>query len=1164
MRKTLPWLLLSAFLGVAGDLHATVVTSSYVTSYSIATNAAGNRAITFQLAPAGTVEVVPFAPDLVRVRFHFAGLYEREEIAIDRPYSNWPSFSHTISQPSATSVLIQTDALTVSIVLSNTFQVHFLDPSGYEVLRDRRIEYDVTYQQINDAVAYQQVGWPGESTSVSNFPSGFKLRSVKERGSADAFFGLGDTAGPLNRSGRSIQFWAQDTYQFGEGRTPKYTALPMVYGVRPAGTNHPSFAYGLFFNNPARPVFNLNGSGSTWSFEAGDDQLDYFFFGGGTGRTMTAVIDRFSELTGRPAMLPKWALGFHQSRHSYFTQQRVNEIIRDLRTNDLPCDAIYLDIGSQAEFGGQSAQLTFNANYTNVPGLIARAATNGIKLVPLIEPLLTTNDPMYAEAFTNLYFLKNNDLSTFVGTNFLGRISWLDFSIPATVDWWRGRLTNYLASYPFEGIWNDLNEPNENAMPLNTLWFLEGRYGGGLVTNDTRKWHAINKNTYNIWEARVTVDALRARHPEKRPFVLSRGAWPGIQKLAAGWSGDNKSTFDHLRFNVPMGLNVMISGQAWFGHDVGGFVDNTTPELLTRWTQSGVLNPMFRNHSTLDTIDQEPWVFGDPYTLWNRRWIKFRYEMMPYLYSLAAASATNGIPVNAPAVFFFQADTNTFARNDYDYLAGRDLLVAPVYSNGARTRAVYLPAGEAWYPWEGGARVTGGQTVVAPASLGTLPMYARAGAIIPRGPVQYYANQFQPDALDLLHWPGGSNRFTLYEDDGETTNYLSGAFALTTFEAVSATNALTFVVHARNGNYDPGARDFYLIMADANPVDAVLVNSAVVERVANRAEMEAAAGPAWAYHAYPRQLLVRIPGDGTHQVVQASFPPMTDTDGDGLPDAWEQTFFGDTTGAAAGANPDGDSRNNLQEYQAGSHPLVAEVTSSVYTNMAVVGNFDFWNEKIDNMRRVGSNVWAYVADLSGSTNIEFKFVANNDWSLGNWGDNLQTNFIPPMVNQLGFVGGANILLNGSYNGWYTFTFNETNLRYSVVSSAVADSDRDGISDALEAYHGMNPYSAADAAFDEDGDSFDVQEEFVAGTSPYNGDSFHAVTGVVESAGAAASVSWRAVTGRTYRVMSSTNLLDTPAWFTLAPYTNISGDGPVTIIHTSDAPLQLYRIDVRSP
>ncbi|HMP89621.1 MAG TPA: glycoside hydrolase family 31 protein [Kiritimatiellia bacterium] len=1147
-------------------LFASVQTSAYVNSFAILTNHVGNRSIVFELSPSGQVEVVPFAPDVVRVRFHFGDLYEREEIAIDKVYSNWPAFSHSITQPNSTSITIQTDALIVSIVLSNTFQVHFHDPSGYPMLEDVRMEYNLEYKPVEDTVGYAQIGWPGESSSVSNLPSGFKLRAVKQMGEHDAFFGLGDTAGPLNRRGRAIQFWAQDTYQFGEGRTPKYTALPMMHGVKPASSNHPAFAYGLFFNNPARPVFKLYGPDNTWSFEAGDDQLDYFFFGGGTNHTMARVMDRFSELTGRPIMLPKWALGYHQSRHSYFTQQRVLDVANNMRSFDFPCDAIYLDIGSQKNFGDppQSGQMTFNDNYTNVVGLVQDTGTLGIKLVPLIEPLLTVNDPLYGEAFTNLYFIKNNDLSTYVGTNFLGRISWLDYSIADSVNWWKGKLVDYLNAYGFEGIWNDLNEPNENAMPLDALWFLDGRYGGGLVTNDSRKWHSNNKNTYNIWEAQVTVEAMLAYQTNRRPFVLSRGAWPGIQKLAAGWSGDNKSTYDHLRFNNPMGLNVMISGQAWFGHDIGGFVDNTSNHLLTRWIQAGSLQPLFRNHTTLDTIDQEPWAFGGDYTVWNRKWIKLRYEMMPFLYSLSATATTNGVAINVPTVFYFTQDTNTFTMNDYEYMVGRDLLVAPVYTQDQQDRSVYLPAGETWYFWDQPLKFTGGQTVTVPASLGYMPIFSRSGAIIPRGPVQYYANEFQPDYLDIHHWPGGTNAFELYEDDGVSFGYRYGDHATTYLRSVSETNALVFTFHAKQGNYDTGVRDYYLIAYDLDVVEGIWVNSNIITRFTNRQALEDHVGHGWAYSAYDRQLTVKLPDDGSHQVVEASFQSTTDTDGDGIPDYWELAFFGGITNAVASADPDGDGRNNLLEYQSGYHPKIADVHFTTNTAMAVAGTFNGWNQKANNMRLIGNHRWAYVVDLTGHSNIQFKFVANNDWGAGNWGDNLQTNTVPPIVDKLSSGSGANIFLTGSYTGWFTFTFSISSKLYSVVASADVDSDGDGLNDEFEAIHGLNPYSAANAFLDTDGDGFTDLQEFIAGTSIIDADSYHYIPSIEATLPGNSLIGWTGIAGRAYTVYFTTNLLATPAWSLLMPYTNVTGSGPLSITDTSPSPWRAYRIDVRKP
>lgn len=1105
---------------------ATVQTTAYVNAVTLITNGVGNRQVFFEMSPAGTVEVSPYAPDVVRVRFHFAGLYEREEVAIAKNFNQWPGFTQTFTQPSSTNYVIETSQLRVSITLSNRFAVHFERLDGQRLLEDDRIEFNLDYNPLTDSNGYDQVSWPGESISVSNLPSGFKLRAVKRMEAGDAFFGLGDTAGPLNRRGQAIQFWTQDTFQYGEGRTPKYTALPMLYGVRPPSTGGAARAYGLFFNNPARPVFKLYGDNSTWSFEAGDDQLDYFFFAGGSSNTMAAVADRFTELTGRPAMMPKWALGYHQSRHSYFTQDRVMEIASAIRSNDFPCDAIYLDIGTHQNFLGgspstnaaaQPGQFTFNASYTNMSALVGAVSNLGMRLVPLVEPLITTNDPLYGVALSNLYFIKNNDLTTYVGTNFLGRISWLDFSIVQTVDWWKGLMTNYLAAYGFTGIWNDLNEPNENAMPLDSIWYLDGRYGGGLVTNDSRKWHSVNKNTFSVLESRATYEALRTARPQLRPFVLSRSAWPGVQQYAAGWSGDNVSNFDHLRFSTPLGLSVMMSGQVWFGHDIGGFVGDVWDELLARWIQAGVLQPLFRIHSNNGTVDQEPWIFGPDFTSSNRRWIKFRYQMMPYLYSLAEAAATRGAPLNAPTAFYFYGDTNTYAANTYDYMAGPDVLVAPVHASGDSVRQVYLPAGESWYFWDTGRRYAGGQTVTVPASFAYLPLFTRGGAIIPRGPVQAYANEFVPDYLDILHWPG-TNEFALYEDDGETTNYLAGVYARTVFEAQSASNALMFTIRARQGSYDPGSRDFYVIMHDADPVHDIRINTTSIDRAINREALAASASNGWSYSWYDRQLIVKVADSGAQQIIEADFT--------------------------------------------GTVPVAVGTYPSIYSNITVAGTFNIWNQKAANMQRIGTNRWAWVTDLSGFTNSLFKFVANGSWD-NNWGDNNQSATFPPVTSQTADNFGNNISITGAFNGWITISFNDLSKNYSVVDARSSDIDSDGIPDADEARHGLNPYAAADAALDYDDDTFSNLDEYRAGTSIIHSSSYPRVTSIAEL-GFAPSIGWTAMSGRVYSVYASTNLVDAFAWEVLAPFTNVTGSGPVSITDTSAAPFKAYRIYTEYP
>jgi alpha-glucosidase len=1097
-------------------------TNGPVQSWVVRTNETGHRSLFVNLATNGIAEVIPYAPDVVRVRFYFLGetnFFEREEVAIAKPLTNWPSFSATFTNASPTNFLITTEQLQVEVVFSNRFQVHFKDAAGRDLLRDRRLEWDSDYFMSADTNAYAQVAWPsGLSSSVSNRPTGFKVRAVKEMPLREAYFGLGDEGGPLNRRGRVFQFWTQDTFGFEEFRSPKYTALPFWYGVQGPATGRPAFAYGVFFHNPARPVVDLSGTNGTYSFEAGDDQIDYFFFGGGVSNTMPAVVDRFSELTGRPAFFPKWAYGYHQSRHSYTTQVQVVNLIERIRTEDISCDAVYLDIDAQNR-GSQNHQLTFNAHFTNVPALVSFATNNGIQFVPIVEPCLTTNDPLYPQAFSNLFFIKDNGLSNYVGTNFLGAISWLDFSITPTRDWWRAQLTNYLGQFGFRAIWNDLNEPNENAMPLDTLWYLGGRYGD-FTTNDTRRWMTVNRNTYSWWQVTLTHEALREHAPNRRPFVLSRGAWPGVQAYAAGWSGDNVSSYDHLRFNTRLVSSVQISGQANYGNDVGGFVGAANGPLLTRWLQAGVLHPMYRNHNFLDLFTpnpQEPWVFGEPYTLFSRAWIQFRYRLMPYLYSLAYEASTNGLPMNVPTAFLFTGDTNTWSMNEYEFMTGSHLLAAPVVSNAANSRAVYLPAGAAWYHWDTGHRHAGGSVATVPASLSRMPLFSREGAIIPMGPVMPHANAFQPGWLDWHVWPGASNRFVLFEDDGLSTNHLAGSFARTPVSVSGTSTNLTVLVAARTGGYDPGARDFFIVAHAMSNVTAVTDNGVALTRRASRDELSNTAGSGWAYDTVSRRAWAKVPGDGSVRSVLFS------ADG---------TF---PTGA---------------------------VFASAYTSMAVAGTFTLWDEAAQNMRLVASSQWVFVTALSAATSHQFKFVANNSWGFANWGDTNQPAYSVPVlaVAEPGFLND-DIILSNVAAGVYSFRFNDASLAYEVLSADGIDSDGDGMTDGWEYRFGLNPAVAGDGGLDLDGDGVSNRDEYIAGTRPVEAAGYFAVTAHARSATNGNEVSWLAVTGRRYQVFFSTNLLADPAFAALPPFSNLTGSGTLTITDTNAADARTYRVGV---
>lgn len=1146
---------LGALLALAPRAQAYIVGA--VSSYT--TNTTGNKSLLLHVAT-GEVEVVLFAPDVVRVRYHFGTLYAREEVAIAKPAASWASFSSTWTDASATNYLIDTGQLHVEIVKSPKFQVHFRDPTGYDLLRDYQVEWDPDYHPINDA-SYVPDG--SEGTPVSDLPSGFKVKSVKFMPTNESYFGCGEYPAPLNRRGRTLQLWNQDTFSWGEYQNPMYMSLPFFYGVQPAQNGHPVFAYGVFFNNPCRPVFEFwSGLGDTYSFKAGDDQLDYFFFGGGADHTMKKVLDRYSELTGRPAMLPRWALGYHQSRHSYDTQQKVLNVVADCRTNDFPCDAVHLDVDCQDTAYGQKKQLTLNASFTNAAAMSAYCLARGVRLVPLVEPCLTTTDPLWDEANAALHFLKETNGTQYIGHNFLGYISWLDFSSTPTCDWWLGKLTNFTAWTGVEGIWNDLNEPNENNMAVNKIYWCDGRYGTNTF-GDTRRWHSNNKNTFNVLECATSYRALRTQQPQKRPFVLSRAGWPGIQRYAAGWSGDNASSYDHLRFDTPLGLSVMISGQPWFGHDIGGFNGDPSAELLTRWLEAGALQTFFRNHTINTSGAQEPWVDGEPYTGWNRRWIKFRYELMPYLYSLARRCATNGLPLNTPTVFHFTSDTNTFVHNDNEFMVGDHLLVAPVYVEGSRHRTLYLPAGTTWYAWPQDQAFTGGVWVTVPVSVGSLPIFVRAGAILPTAPAMKYTGEFQPTNLDLHVWPGGTNSLALYEDDGLTTNYLAGAWAQTVLTEGTRPDGMSVGLGARAGSYNPGARSFTLIAHAAPRTTNVTWNGTALPRYGQRNELPAVA-QGWCYDTAAGQVIAKVPDTGAAATLNLAYD-VADSDGDGMPDWWElahglNPLLNDATG-----NPDADGRNNLQEFQAGSDPQLADVFASAYTNLSVAANFNYWNEAARNMRLTSNYFWCAVVELSGYASVQFKFVANDSWTNVNWGETNQVSFTLPLAGTAEIAGG-DISVTTPTSCVCSFWFNEQTRAYGMALAENTDSDRDGLTDRQEWSNGLAPLQRADGAQDEDGDGMNNREEDIAGTSLVNPSSYFAVAS--ETGGDALpgfTLYWTGVSGRRYTVFYKTNLTADLRWVPVPGLSDLTGVGPLSATDTDTAPARrYYRMGVTAP
>ncbi len=849
---------------VSAPLRAAVVNAGNVTGVTITTNAInGNLTYSFALSGGGSSEITVYGPDVIRVNYHWAGPFDTATPMIAKPLNDWGSSSSTISD-GGTKYVISTTLLDVEVE-KTPYKVHFKSKNGFYLLQDDFTERDSDY------------GFTGQRGTGSS-----KLKNRKIFPANQAIMGLGEYGGPMNRRGREIDCWNTGTYNWGEFTNPTYMNIPFYYGLQPAAGGNPAFVYGVFLNNPCRPLFKFGTeSGDRYSMQAGDGRMDYFFFGGGASHAFAKVTDRFSELTGRPTFLPKWGIGHHLSRFSYDSQSWVEYIANQATVSDIPLDAVYLDIDyMDADADGDFAdgllrQLTINSKFPTPSGMVSYCNTRGVKLIPLIEPWLQPGDPLHGEANSNLHFIKDNGGSTVTRNIYVGAVSWFDYSSTPMNTWWQGKIVNWFNTLAFAGIWNDLTEPEGgDQIPHNGLMWVDGQFG--TSTTDSRRWWSNERNYFGLRCARQSYNAMLAKDSNKRPFVLSRSGNAGLQRFGVSWSGDTRANWFYHRATIRFGMGAMIAGAAWYGNDVGGFAGTVAADLMVRSTEANCLTPYFRNHCDKSAADREPWRFSEPYQSMQRDLIKFRYRLMPYFYTLAYESTITGEPMNAPPAFDYYADANTHAEaSDYNFLVGDYLLAAPVYAEGASTRQVYLPykEGVSWYYWHNNQQYNGGQTVNVNAPLGTLPLFVRSGAIIPMGPSMQYANQFQSAWMDINCWPDGQSEFTLFEDDGETWNYQGNGYSKRRMVSNRTTAYWDFTIEAKQGTYNTGARDFYVYCYNpgTNVVKSVRLNGTALPQLANFDD----AAQGW--RMTEGRIGIKVPDSSAEAAIRVTFADVEDS-----------------------------------------------------------------------------------------------------------------------------------------------------------------------------------------------------------------------------------------------------------------------------------------------
>lgn len=606
---------------------------------------------------------------------------------------------------------------------------------------------------------------------------GYHVFATKKCRPEENFFGLGDKSGNLNLRGRQFQNWNTDAYSFGWNQDPLYRTIPFYTGV------HNAAAYGIFFDNTFRSRFDFGKEDhEKTSFWSDGGELQYYYI---HGPHMMDVVKRYQSMTGTHPMPPKWALGYHQCRWSYYPESKVKEIAESFREHQIPCDAIYLDI----DYMDGYRCFTWNKKHFPDPKrMIKELASIGFKTVVMIDPGIKVDDNywVFKEGKENNYFCRRSDDYYMEGQVWPGRCQFPDFTNPKVREWWGG-LYKELVDLGVAGVWNDMNEP--------------AVFGSGTFPNDVRHnydgfrgSHRKAHNVYGTQMMRSTYDGLKKLMRNKRPFTITRAGYAGMQRYGSVWTGDNVATWEHLKMGNIQCQRLSMSGVPFCGTDIGGFSGEPDGELFTRWIQLGTFAPFMRAHSAGDTAEREPWSFGEPFTSINRKFIELRYKLLPYLYSVFWEHHRYGFPILRPMVMIDQSDVKNHYRED-EFTYGDKILVCPVLEQGAISRMVYLPKG-GWYNYWTNELLDGGGELHIEASIETLPLFIKAGSVIPEYPVMQYVGEKPVDEIKLnVYFSKEEVNSFFFEDHGDTFAYEQDIYSEKKFIVKGDTNVMTIAQH---------------------------------------------------------------------------------------------------------------------------------------------------------------------------------------------------------------------------------------------------------------------------------------------------------------------------------------------------------------------------------
>ena len=625
----------------------------------------------------------------------------------------------------------------------------------------------------------------------------------------DCFYGFGEKTGEFNKAQKFMNMSPKDAMGYNPKETDSlYKHIPFYIKLNRVTRK----AVGYFYHNTYECDFDMGREKSNYwkmhsRYRADGGDIDLFLI---AGPSMSQVVQGYTDLTGKSALLPRTALGYLGSSMYYpeleaDCDDAILEFIDTTKEEEIPVDGFQLSSGYctvETDKGVKRCVFTWNPKRFKDPkDFFKQMGDRGITVTPNVKPGMLLIHPMLEEMKAKDMFVKASDSDEpGIGTWWGGKGIFVDYTKQSTREHWKAMLKEHVLDYGTTSIWND-NCEYDSMVDKDCRCYFEGK--GGTIGQ--------LKSVMSSIMCHITDEAILESTPNLRPYIVCRSGHAGIQKYAQTWAGDNLTHWDTLKYNIATILGMGLSGVANQGCDIGGFY-GVAPEgeLFLRWIQNGIFQPRFSIHSVnTDNTVTEPWMYSD---LKDdiRKAIEFRYRLNPYLYSLTYRAHVTGDPIMEPMCYAFQNDPKCYDEG-VDFMFGDSMLVANVVDKGAKTRKVYLPAGTTFYDFYTRERYEGGQTIEIPVTLSSIPVFVPSGAMIPMAINQMNNLRTQyATGINLLCAADKDGQFTLYEDDGVTMNYENGDYLKTTITMTAGEK--TYLDFTNEGSYETKVENMYIDM----------------------------------------------------------------------------------------------------------------------------------------------------------------------------------------------------------------------------------------------------------------------------------------------------------------------------------------------------------------